>query len=348
MKILKTAVVGLGRIGWQFHIPEIIRHEGFELAAVVDPLAERLDEAKAQFNAKGYTDYLEMLNKEKPDLVVIASPTPFHFPQTLAAFERGIDVFLEKPMVPTVEEADRMIEKMKQTGRKLMIYQPHRITPELLAAQSIIESGILGGLYMVKRAISAYQRRNDWQSQKKFGGGMLNNHGAHYIDQLLYLTSSTAKSVSCSLRKIAALGDADDVVKALIETQNSIILDLDINMAAALPLPMFILMGSCGTAALERNSQGQSVFKIRYYKEDELKKDIDVHTEFAAPGRSYSNLDDKIIWYEKEINTADFSGVRFYDKCYDYFALDKKSFVPVTETREVLRVMNKCREVAGW
>jgi len=84
---------------------------------------------------------------------------------------------------------------------------------------------------MIKYARSSYIRRNDWQTQKRYGGGMLNNYGAHAIDQLLYITGSKAADISCRLRRIATLGDADDVVKAVIETDNGIILDIDINMA---------------------------------------------------------------------------------------------------------------------
>ena len=46
MQVLKTAVIGLGRIGWQFHIPNVLQHDGFELVAVVDPLPERREEAQ--------------------------------------------------------------------------------------------------------------------------------------------------------------------------------------------------------------------------------------------------------------------------------------------------------------
>ena len=54
MQQLRTAVVGLGRIGWQFHVPQIVQHPGFQLAAVVDPLADRRNEAHAAFGVRGY------------------------------------------------------------------------------------------------------------------------------------------------------------------------------------------------------------------------------------------------------------------------------------------------------
>ena len=100
MKSLRTAVVGAGRIGWMFHIPQALQHEGFDLIAVVDPLQERLDEVEAEFGVKGCLEYDELLQSVELDLVVIASPTPFHADQAIAAFERGCDVFCDKPMAP--------------------------------------------------------------------------------------------------------------------------------------------------------------------------------------------------------------------------------------------------------
>lgn len=346
MKKLRTAVVGLGRIGWGYHIPNIIKHEGFELVAVTDPMTERLEEAKENFSVKGYTDFNKLLEEENLDLIVIASPTPFHLTQSVAAMEQGIDVFLEKPMAQSLEEARLIMECIEKTGRKLMVYQPHRVTSETQAVASILERGLIGQLYMIKMARSLYVRRNDWQSQKKYGGGMLNNYGAHSVDQLLYLTSSKARKISCSMRKIASLGDADDVVKAVIETENDVILDLDINMAAAIQLSRWSIMGSRGTAIQEKKDDGKVVFKIRYYNEQEA-PNLELKDQLAAQGRSYSNFD-KIQWHEEEIDISDFEPIDFYDKCYEYYALDGEPFVPVEQTLEVMRVLNECRIDAGW
>lgn len=137
MKKIKVAVIGLGRIGWGFHLPQIAGHGGFHLISAADTSEERLLEAKEKYSITGYTDYIEMYEKEKPDLVVIASPTLFHREQAIEAMEHGIDVFLDKPMAMDLKEADDIINTMERTGRKLMVYQPHRVTAEFTALQDI-------------------------------------------------------------------------------------------------------------------------------------------------------------------------------------------------------------------
>lgn len=341
MKVLHTAVIGLGRIGWQFHVPNVARHEGFELTAVVDPLDERLDEAKSRFGAKGYKDHVSLLASEKLDLVVIASPTKFHREHALAAFEHGCNVFCDKPMAPTLAEADSMIEASKKYNRKFMIYQPHRVGADIVALQEILRQGLIGPVYMIKRSNSGYDRRNDWQAFRKNGGGMLNNYGAHYIDQSLYLSGSRAKRISCSLRTIASLGDADDVLKAVIETESGIILDVDINQAAAQTLPPWQVLGKYGSAVLDQKNHA---WNVRFFRPEEL-EDVGIQEGLAAKARRYGS-GEKIPWQEKIFPLSDFQPINFYQKCYEFYALDAAPFVPIEETREVIRVLDACRKNA--
>ena len=126
LKKLRTAVVGLGRSGWYMHIPQIKENEKYELAAVVDPLQERLDEAEKEFGVKGYKECKSLFENEKLDLVVIVSPTHFHIGQIITAFENGVDVLCDKPITSTLEETDSVIAAMKKFNRKLMVYMPHR------------------------------------------------------------------------------------------------------------------------------------------------------------------------------------------------------------------------------
>lgn len=340
MKTLRTVVVGLGRIGYRTHVPRTHEHPGFELAAVVDPLRERLDEVHSEYGTPGYTDLAECLDAEKPDLVTIASPTLFHTDQAILAFERGCDVFTDKPMAPSLAEADRMIDGMKRTGRKLMVYQPRRADADIVALETILERNLLGPLYMIKATRSRYTRRHDWQAFVKNGGGMLNNYGAHVIDQGLYLTDGKAKYISCSLRTIAALGDADDVVKAVIESESGILIDVDINMATAHEMQPWHILGKYGSAVMV-----DGVWNVKYYDPDQL-EDVAIQDALAAPGRSYTS-GEVIPWQETTVNVSDYQPVNYYDRCHEYFAQDKAPYVSIDQSRELMRVLEECRKDAA-
>jgi len=341
-KILKVAVVGLGRIGWQTHIPEVLKHDGFELCAVVDPLRERLQDAADKFGVKGlYRNTDELFASEKLDCVIIASPTTFHCAQTIQAFENGCDVFCDKPIAISLEETDVMIAAMKRMKRRLMIFQPHRAKHHLIALKNIIKKELIGPVYMIKRSVTNYNRRNDWQAFKENGGGMLNNYGAHYIDQLLYLTQSRCKQVFCKLYNIVSAGDAEDVVKTVITTDNNILLDIDINMACAQNTQPWLICGTRGTIIYDAHQGGWSV---KYYNESELPP-LKASKSMAAAKRMYGS-GEQIPWRETFFGDSDFGSVDFFDECYKYFALNKAPFVPIEQTRELMRTLALCRKAA--
>jgi len=316
----------------------VAKHEGFSLVAVVDPDPSRRQEATEKYGGTGHSDLGEALASHPLDLVVIASPTVFHVDQAVGAFENAVDVFCDKPLAPNLTEAQRVVEQAKRHGRKLMVYQPHRGRPETVAAQDILARGILGRVFMIKRASSGYDARNDWQAFTRNGGGMLNNYGAHYIDQLLYLAESSVSSLFATLDRILSMGDADDVVKVVIRTQNGITLDLDINMAAAIPFPPFQILGDRGSMTLDTEA---GVWRVKY-RRDNPWDDVEVHEELAAPGRKYGT-GTPIDWIEETVSLSDVDGVDYYQQCYEYYALDREPFVPIAQTMKVMEAIEQCR-----
>ena len=341
MKTLKTAVVGLGRIGWGFHLPAIAKHpEQYALTAVVDVSEERLAEAREKYGVSGYKDIAEMIRAEKPDLVVICSPTHLHRDHACTAMEMGVDVFLDKPMAQDYETALEIARCARETGRKLMVYQPHRARAEVNQLKEILESGKLGRPVSIQVARQAYSRRADWQAFQKFGGGMLNNYGAHFIDVLLYLAGDRVKRLFCTKDLVATLGDADDVVRILFQTEKGIALDIDINQAAAIQKPEWMVYGQYGAVISGRTSQGQPGLLLKWYDPAQMPK-LEASEDLAAKNRKYSN-DVPIPWVTEEIPIDPAAEVDFYGKAYEYYAEDKAPYVPIEETLYVMDLIRRC------
>lgn len=339
LKKLRCAVIGLGRIGWQFHIPQIVKHsDRFTLLAVVDPDETRLQEAQKQFGAKICCKSYQELPLDEIDLIIIASPTRFHCEQACYFLENGKDVFCDKPVAVSLEQARQMGDTAQNHGRKLMVYQPHRLTHECLTAQTIIASGKLGRIFKISRNSEGFVHRNDWQALYANGGGMLFNYGAHYIDQMLYLTHDSCEKAKCELRSVLTLGDADDVVQAVISGKSGILYDLTINMGTALPLPGIIIYGTNGTAMEATDTMS---WKIRYCKD---MPHVEMQTTMAAANRMYPSED--ISWIEETIPTLEERYDDFYPKAYDYFAENASPFVPFEETLEVMRTIDLCMKNA--
>lgn len=107
-------------------------------------LAEAVKRVKA---SKGYADYRQMLDEAKPDIVAIGPRwLDQHRDMVLAAAERGIHIYMEKPLCRTLEEADAMVAICEKNDIKLAVAHQTRYSPKLQAVRDLIEDGKLGDL----------------------------------------------------------------------------------------------------------------------------------------------------------------------------------------------------------
>src|SRR5687768_3679440 len=107
---LKIVVIGTGGRA-QAHLSTIPRlHDVYELAAVCDLDAGRAQEAAGRYGVPGYTDVLEVLERERPDVALIAVPPDGHHVLTARCAERGVHVLCETPIATTLPCADVMIQ----------------------------------------------------------------------------------------------------------------------------------------------------------------------------------------------------------------------------------------------
>ncbi len=336
---LKVAIAGLGRAGWSIHFNKLKDAPSFQLVAVIDPLPDRLEEAAALSGCRSYRTPGAFWKKERPDILVVATPTRLHERHARRALSEGCHVILEKPMTTTLRSADRIIEEAQRHGRLVLVYQPHRLAAETQTLRRILDSGVLGPIYLIRRSLTRYVRRSDWQSLRKHGGGMLNNYGAHYIDQLLYISDGTpVVDMQCNLWAVATRGDADDVVKVWLRTRQNQLLDLEINQAAALPLPPWHVCGRYGTLV-----QSEDAFHIRYYNPEQA-PELKVF-DGAAPGRSYDNKD-RLPWREETVPIRSEAQLDFYANIHETLTGSAEPHVKTRESRELIRVIEQCRKRA--
>ena len=117
---LKVALVGIGGMG-KNHFNIYKKFDDIEFVAACDVRQERLDLAASERpDMHFYTDYAEMLEKEKPDVVDISTPTYLHAEQAIAAMRAGAHVLCEKPMALSSDETAAIIAEAKKTGKTFM------------------------------------------------------------------------------------------------------------------------------------------------------------------------------------------------------------------------------------
>ena len=336
---IRIGVAGLGRIGWRFHCARIGGSRDFELAAVSDTDAARRREAESCYGCRAFADYGAMLAEGNLEAVTIATPTHFHKSHALAAYRRGLHVFLEKPIGCNAAEAEAIVRAAKRAGRVLTLYQSQRAAAWFQQVRRIAASGRIGTVYHVRTGLFGYRRRNDWQSLERFGGGMLRNYGAHCLDHALVLTGYDVKKVFCTLRRVASLGDTEDVVKIVYETRGGVVGEVDINQACALPPYEFEVYGTTGAVAKEGKT-----LRVRYFSARGLRrKKLDA--SLASGGRRYPS--DAIRFREKVVAVDARYEVDVYKDFARAIRTGSAPFVTAKEALAVMKLMERCRRDAG-
>jgi scyllo-inositol 2-dehydrogenase (NADP+) len=339
---VKVGVIGLGRSGWDLHIAGINSFANFELAAVADPESARRDEAQSKFGCETFASPEELIEKSDAELIVVATPSHTHAPLSIAALEAGKHVLCEKPMAVNLAEADAMCQAAARSGKILTIYQVRRFDPEVLKLQEILQSEKLGPLHLVRFGAYNFSRRRDWQTLKKFGGGQLNNWGAHLVDQALILSGGVWNELFADLKHTVTAGDADDHVKIVFKGAQNVTYDIEITTACAFSLPRVVVMGKYGSLILR---DGKTM-EIKYYDPAALPQDVRAD-EGPAANRSYV-IDETIPWQQEqvEIGSGD-ARLLFYDKLYATLREGAPLAVTPEQVRNQMALFEAAHRIAG-
>lgn len=155
---VRVGIVGLGGHGGNIQL-SAQKSDRVEVVAVCDPNEEELAASIERFGCDGYREYSEMLDKSDFDAVVLVTPNHLHKDQTLAAFERGLDVMVEKPIANTVQDGLAMIEAAESHDRLLYVGHNMRFSLAYDAMKGYIDAGKLGKVITAEIHFSADNTR---------------------------------------------------------------------------------------------------------------------------------------------------------------------------------------------
>ena len=122
-----------------------------QIVAVSDVYRKRLRQAMETANCQGHLDYRELIARKDIDAVIIATPDHWHAPIAIEALKAGKDVYLEKPMTHTAEEARQVYETVQKTGRVLQVGSQTTSSDQWWKARKAITSGMIGQLIPISR-----------------------------------------------------------------------------------------------------------------------------------------------------------------------------------------------------
>ncbi len=216
-RTFRVAVVGCGTIA-PSHLNALLLIDSVEVVALCDINTDRARALAERYcpDVRIFSDYCEMLNATTLDAVHIATPHYLHRDMTVAALERGINVFLEKPMCISQNEINDIIDAERNSSAKICVCFQNRFIKAIEHAQKVINDD--GGIKSIYCSVfwnrdKKYYTESSWRGRYATeGGGVMINQAIHTID-LLTMLLGKPKSVCATT--------ANHHLKGVIEVEDT-------------------------------------------------------------------------------------------------------------------------------
>lgn len=196
-RMIKAAIIGLGDISF-VHLDAIASNPEIKLVAVCD-----LDEALKSRAPEGvpfYTDYRQMVQAQRPDVVHVCLPHYLHYPVSKDLVEMGVNVFCEKPVALNIAQAEEFAAlEAGHPEVKIGICLQNRLNETTVELKRRIDSGEYGKITGIRGFVPWYRAPEyysvkPWRGTWEFaGGGSMINQSLHTLDLLYYLAGDVEK-----------------------------------------------------------------------------------------------------------------------------------------------------------
>lgn len=289
MEKMKVGIIGCGGIANGKHLPAIKAVGNIEIVAVCDIIEERAIKAKEEYgteNTKVFTDYKEVLKIDEIMSIYVLTPNRSHSFITVDALKAGKNVMCEKPMAINTEEAQKMLDAAKETGKILTIGYQNRYRPDSTYIKNACENGDLGEIYYGKAHAIRRRAVPTWGvflNEYEQGGGPLIDIGTHALDLTLWMMDNYEPEsvMGSTYRKLAdqtqtgnAWGDwntkeftVEDSAMGFIKMKNGATISLEASWALNTLDVDEAKTSLCGTKAGADMKDGVRINTVKYNKQ---------------------------------------------------------------------------------
>jgi predicted dehydrogenase len=188
-KMINIGIIGAGHIG-EVHANAIGKISGAQVVAVHDVVDEKARAFSNKYKCKYYNNMEKMISQDSIDVISICVPTFLHAEIAEMATQEKKNIFCEKPLAMSIEEADRMIEAVKENNVTAMIGHILRFWPAYIKMRDIIRSGVLGKPlhgYFERLMTAPPWVEGAWNKKEEYSGGAALDIQVHDADYVLWL-----------------------------------------------------------------------------------------------------------------------------------------------------------------
>ena len=230
--MIRAAIIGLGKMGMS-HAAILGGLPNVEMTAMCDTDNLLQNAFKKYTRIQCFTDYKKMIEEVKPDCVYVVTPTKLHYDMVMFALEHGCHVFCEKPFALTVEEGEKMVAMAKAKGLVNQVGYHNRYIGTFNEMKRLLADGVIGKpFHFMGEAygpVILKAKGGTWRSDKKKGGGCIEDYAAHVLNLINYVTGSDI--VDCKGIQMPSIfsGEVDDAVYGSLYLANGLQGQISVN-----------------------------------------------------------------------------------------------------------------------
>lgn len=246
-KPIQTGILAYGMSGRVFHAPFITTNPNFNLKAVTERTKKEVH--KHFPNVISYDSVEDLLADQEIELVIVNTPNNTHFEFAEKAILAGKHVLIEKPMVPTKEEAKTLFDLGRAYGKQVLVYQNRRWDSDFSSLKKVIEDGSLGELIEAHFRFDRYRAEIGPKAFKENplpASGIGYDLGAHLIDQVISLFGAPEKGITIGTKNRENT-QVEDYVNFILSYANGLQVYVTTSNLVADPGPAFVVHGTKGS-----------------------------------------------------------------------------------------------------
>jgi len=217
--MIKVGLIGAGKMGLS-HLSILGAHPNVEVVGVCDTSKIVLSALEKYSKFHCYTDFLKMLEKEKPKAVFVATPTKFHFEFVKELLSRNIHVFVEKPFCLTEEQGMELTSLASDKNLVNQVGYHNKFVGTFREVKKLVKSGAIGDItHFMGEAygpVVTKKKEGTWRSNPAEGGGCLMDYASHVIDLINDILAPITASKGSIMKSIYSKM-VDDAVYSLLQ-----------------------------------------------------------------------------------------------------------------------------------
>lgn len=264
-KMKNIAIIGAG-LQAKRRIPFIIEDTDFKIKSIIDLIEDRAANLAMSIDASTGTNWKAVIKDSDIDVIMVLTPPDTHAEISIAAMEAGKDVFCEKPLSRTIDEAERMLEVSKKTNKILKCGFNHRHHPAVTEAYKLFKEGLIGKPTFGRGRYGIAGREGlekEWRSDPKIvSGGQLMEQGIHLVDLFSWFFGNTKRVSGMMSATKWPIEPLEDNGFLLMENENGVIASIHSSLTQWINLFEFEIYGGKGSLCVQGLGASYGVEKL--------------------------------------------------------------------------------------